>query len=50
MEALKADDPGVELRRTEFVGPQVGNELLTGGLKALGLRHSGHRHLSVGAL
>ena len=36
MEALKADDPGVELRRTEFAGPQVGNELLTGGLKALG--------------
>lgn len=36
MEALKADDPGVELRRTEFVGPQVGNELLTGGMKALG--------------
>lgn len=36
MEALKVDDPGVELRRTEFVGPQVGNELLTGGLKALG--------------
>ena len=36
MEALKADDPGAELRRTEFVGPQVGNELLTGGLKALG--------------
>lgn len=36
MEALKAGDPGVELRRTEFVGPQVGNELLTGGLKALG--------------
>ena len=36
MEALKADDPGVELRRTQFVGPQVGNELLTGGLKALG--------------
>ena len=36
MEVLKADDPGVELRRTEFVGPQVGNELLTGGLKALG--------------
>ena len=36
MEALKADDPGVELRRTEFVGPQVGNERRTGGLKALG--------------
>ena len=36
MEALKAEDSGVELRRTEFVGPQVGNELLTGGLMALG--------------
>ena len=36
LQALKADEPGVELRRTEFVGPQVGNELLTGGLKALG--------------
>ncbi len=33
--ALKAQDPAVQLRRTEFVGPQVGQELLTDGLKAL---------------
>jgi preprotein translocase subunit SecF len=35
--ALKASDPGVTLRRTEFVGPQVGEELATDGLKALGM-------------
>jgi preprotein translocase subunit SecF len=35
--ALKARDPGVTLRRTEFVGPQVGEELATDGLKALGM-------------
>lgn len=35
--ALKADNPEVTLRRTEFVGPQVGDELLSNGLKALGL-------------
>jgi preprotein translocase subunit SecF len=35
--ALKADSPGVALRRTEFVGPQVGEELATDGLKALGM-------------
>jgi preprotein translocase subunit SecF len=35
--ALKAEDPGVTLRRTEFVGPQVGEELATDGLKALAL-------------
>ncbi len=35
--ALKAGDPGVTLRRTEFVGPQVGEELATDGLKALGM-------------
>jgi preprotein translocase subunit SecF len=35
--ALKATDPGVTLRRTEFVGPQVGEELATDGLKALGM-------------
>ncbi len=35
--ALKAQDPSVELRRTEFVGPQVGQELLSSGLMALGL-------------
>ncbi len=35
--ALKAQNPAVELRRTEFVGPQVGQELVSSGLKALGL-------------
>ena len=33
--ALRADDPKVQLRRTEFVGPQVGQELAAVGLKAL---------------
>jgi preprotein translocase subunit SecF len=37
MDALKAADPGVELRANEFVGPQVGDELTTNGLKALGM-------------
>ena len=37
MAALKASDPSVTLRRTEFVGPQVGEELATDGLKALGM-------------
>ncbi len=37
MAALKAADPAVSLRRTEFVGPQVGEELATDGLKALGM-------------
>ena len=32
--ALKAADPTANLRRTEFVGPQVGDELATDGLKA----------------
>jgi preprotein translocase subunit SecF len=35
MAALKAQNPAVQLRRTEFVGPQVGQELLVDGLKAL---------------
>ena len=35
MTALKADAPDVQLRRTEFVGPQVGDELMHDGLKAL---------------
>ena len=35
MVALKAVDPSAGLRRTEFVGPQVGDELATDGLKAL---------------
>ena len=33
--ALKATDPAVTLRRTEFVGPQVGDELAVDGIKAL---------------
>ena len=33
--ALQALDPSARLRRTEFVGPQVGDELATDGLKAL---------------
>ena len=33
--ALKADNADVSLRRTEFVGPQVGDELAHDGLKAL---------------
>ena len=35
MKALRADDPQVELRRVEFVGPQVGDELATDGALAL---------------
>jgi preprotein translocase subunit SecF len=35
MAALKETDPSAELKRTEFVGPQVGDELAIDGLKAL---------------
>jgi len=35
MTALKAADAGAELRRVEFVGPQVGKELATDGALAL---------------
>ena len=35
MAALKAADPTAVMRRSEFVGPQVGDELATDGLKAL---------------
>jgi preprotein translocase subunit SecF len=35
MSALKVDAPDVVMRRTEFVGPQVGEELAQDGLKAL---------------
>lgn len=35
--ALKAQDETVKLRRNEFVGPQVGQELLRDGLSALAL-------------
>jgi preprotein translocase subunit SecF len=37
MKALQADDPQIALRRTEFVGPQVGEELAQDGLKALAM-------------
>jgi len=35
MELLKEADPSAVLRRSEFVGPQVGDELAVDGLKAL---------------
>ena len=35
--ALKSADADVTMRRTEFVGPQVGEELVHGGLMALGM-------------
>jgi preprotein translocase subunit SecF len=35
LEALKQATPGVEMRRVEFVGPQVGEELATDGVLAL---------------
>ena len=35
MEVLHREDPGVQLRRTEFVGPQVGRELYENGGLAL---------------
>ncbi len=37
MQALKASDASVSLKRTEFVGPQVGDELAADGLKALAM-------------
>ncbi len=37
MGALKTDDASVELKRTEYVGPQVGDELAADGLKALAM-------------
>lgn len=35
LNALKTEDASVQLKRTEFVGPQVGDELAVDGLKAL---------------
>ena len=35
LSVLKQHDPSVEIRRVEFVGPQVGNELMENGLLAL---------------
>jgi preprotein translocase subunit SecF len=37
MDALKVIEPTVELRSNEFVGPQVGDELTSNGLKALAM-------------
>ena len=37
MTALKAQNAQVELRRTQFVGPQVGEELAHDGIKALAM-------------
>ena len=37
LSALKVEDAEVTLRRTEFVGPQVGDELMHNGLMALGM-------------
>jgi preprotein translocase subunit SecF len=37
MGALTADNEQVNLKRVEYVGPQVGRELATDGLKALGM-------------
>jgi preprotein translocase subunit SecF len=37
LSALRGQDATVTLRRTEFVGPQVGEELATDGLKALAM-------------
>ena len=37
VQALSATHPDLKLQRTEFVGPQVGNELAQNGLIALGL-------------
>lgn len=37
MNLLKQDSPDVTLRQVEFIGPQVGEELVTNGLLALGM-------------
>lgn len=37
MDVLKQDAPDVSLRQVEFIGPQVGEELVTNGLLALGM-------------
>ncbi len=50
LSALKADNPAVSLRRTEFVGPQVGEELATDGLKALGMVESAYARAVLAVL
>ena len=37
MQALRTADASVSLKRTEFVGPQIGDELAADGLKALAM-------------
>jgi preprotein translocase subunit SecF len=37
LQALKGEEAGVELKRVEFVGPQVGDELMHDGLMALAM-------------
>ncbi|ATD65494.1 protein translocase subunit SecF [Neisseria weixii] len=37
MDLLKQNNPDVTLRQVEFIGPQVGEELVTNGLLALGI-------------
>ena len=37
MDILKKDDPQVSLRQVEFIGPQVGEELVQNGLMALAM-------------
>ena len=37
MDILKKDDPQVSLRQVEFIGPQVGDELVQNGLMALSM-------------
>lgn len=37
MDILKKDDASVQLRQVEFIGPQVGEELVSQGLFALGM-------------
>ncbi len=37
MDLLKQNNPDVTLRQVEFIGPQVGEELVTNGLLALGM-------------
>ena len=41
LDALRQDDAGAELRRVEFVGPQVGKELVESGALALMLVSAG---------
>ena len=50
MELLKKSSLTLPLRQVEFIGPQVGEELVTNGLMALGLRRGRYHRLPVDAL